>query len=94
MKRIEARDETGKVMTYWTLEQLDEAKRLVALSAAPWVLGIADFESEAEADAKRLDYIREFEDFEWKEGYTLLESIDKARNAPKPTFTKIESCPT
>ena len=98
MKRIEARDETGEVMTYWTMDQLDEAKRMVALSAAAWTLGIAEFESDAEADKARLDWIQEngfnaaadaSRRYLDRPGSDIRITLDFARNAPKPTFTRL-----
>ena len=93
MKRIEAQDSTGRVMAVWLMDELDRAQRLVSLSESPWTIGVAEFESEAEADAKRLDWMDEnIFAFEFaRAGQPIREAIDAARNAPKPTFTPIET---
>lgn len=91
MKRIEARDATGRVMACWPMGELDRAQRLVSLSESPWTIGVSEFESEAEADAKRLNWMDEnILAFEFaRAGQPIREAIDTARNAPQPTWTPI-----
>lgn len=82
-------------MVSWPIEELDRAKRMVRLSEAPWTLGIAEFESEAEADKARLDWLER----EWWNGLkqesgkhdekTIREIIDAASKAPRPTWTPL-----
>ena len=94
MKRIEARDSTGRIVANWPMDKLTHAQRLVSLTKSPWTIGIAELESEAEADAKRLDWLDTADNlhtFEWSEDDTLRQAVDFARNAPKPTFTPIET---
>ena len=98
MKLIEARDATGRVMAVWPMDELDRAQRLVSLSEAPWTIGVAEFESEAEADKARLDHLEQLVfsgqsmfAFEAGRFATFREQIDFYRNAPRPTFTPIKT---
>lgn len=98
MKRIEAQDTTGRIMAVWPMDELDRAQRLVSLSESPWTIGIAEFESEAEADAKRLDHLEQLAfngeslfRFQASLFASVRRQIDAARNAPNPTFTPIET---
>ena len=92
MKRIEARDSTGRVMACWPMDELDRAKRFANLSESPWTLGVSEFESDAEADGARLDWIGQ-NAFYWHSGehhtMSVRKCIDATRNAPKPTWTPI-----
>ena len=93
-------------MAHWPMDELDRAQRLVSLSEAPWTIGVAEFESEAEADKARLDWMEtqgnpmniqwSTNNLRWFDkviGHhrTIREWIDAARNALNPTFTPIET---
>lgn len=92
MKRIEARDSIGTVKVFWPVEDLEKAKRLCKLSSVRWTLGVVEYESAAEADEKRLDWIQ---DHIWvfklmRVDSSIRRDVDIARNAPKPVFTPID----
>ena len=81
-------------MAHWPMDELDRAQRLVSLLEAPLTIGVSEFESDAEADKARLDWIGRaaiYWDSRERHTMSVRECIDTYRNATKPTFTPIET---